>query len=119
MVKKERNRYLLFKLIVKEDFIIDNTELLRAIWKSIWRYFGLKEASRVGLWLLEFNLEHKFGIIRFSHYTKEIIITSLTLIKEIEGKNIIISPMITSGTINSIKKFTENLVRNKKDLIND
>jgi len=64
----------------------------------------MKEANKIGLWLSEINLEVGYGIIRCSHLTKEIIISALTLIKEINGIKVILSPTKTSGTINSIKQ---------------
>lgn len=77
---------------------------MRSIWQSIWRYFGMKEANKIGLWLVEFKQEESSGIVRCSHETKEIIITALTLIKEINGKRVILSPIKTSGTIKSLKE---------------
>ncbi len=81
--------------------------MLKAIWQSIWRYFGIKGANKIGLWLVELNLEKNYGIIRCSHETKEIIISALTLISDINGKRVIFSPLKTSGTIKSIKKHLE------------
>ena len=69
----------------------------------------MREANKIGLWLSELNLEEGYGIIRCSHHTKEIIISALTLIKEINGIKVILSPIKTSGTINSIKKNFEIL----------
>ncbi len=91
---------------------IEKKVFLNVIWNSIWRYFGMKMANRIGLWLLELNLEEKYGIIRCTHKTKEIIITVLTLIKEINGENIIISPIKTTGTI---KSFKRKILFNKKE----
>ena len=82
---------------------MDQREIVNSVWTSIWKYFGLKEASKVGLWLLDINFKDGFGIIRCSHQTKEIVMTALTLITEISGKKIILSPIKTSGTIRSIK----------------
>jgi ribonuclease P/MRP protein subunit POP5 len=103
MVKLERQRYILFKIIKEENVQFEKNDILKSIWKSIWRYFGMKEANKIGLWLLE--LETEFGILRCSNHTKELIITVLTLIKEINGKRIILSPIKTSGTIKTIKKM--------------
>ena len=77
------------------------------MWASIWKYFGLKEASRVGLWLLDINFNDGLGIFRCSHSTKEVVMSALTLITEISGNKVVISPMKTSGTIRSIKKIRE------------
>ena len=105
MVKKERQRYILFKILGENAISFEKKELLNSIWNSIWRYFGMKEANKIGLWLLELNLEEKYGIVRCSHNTKEVIISALSLIKEIAGKRVILSPVKTSGTINAIKKI--------------
>ncbi|MFX1337126.1 MAG: Rpp14/Pop5 family protein [Promethearchaeota archaeon] len=101
MVKIEKQRYILFQILKEEDFQIDQQEILKSIWQSIWRYFGMREANKTGLWLLE--LGENYGIIRCSNSTKEIILTALTLIKEIKGKKLIFSPIKTSGTIKAIK----------------
>ncbi|TFG13949.1 MAG: hypothetical protein EU535_04090 [Promethearchaeota archaeon] len=103
MVKTERQRYILFQIIKEEEFQLSQHEILKALWQSIWRYFGLKEANKIGLWLME--LEDRYGIIRCSDTTKEIIITSLTFIKDVKGKKIILSPIKTSGTIKTLKRF--------------
>ncbi|MFX1398281.1 MAG: Rpp14/Pop5 family protein [Promethearchaeota archaeon] len=109
MVKRERQRYILFKLIIIDPLAIDQNMILKAIWSSIWRYFGMKEANKIGLWLVEYNLEKAYGIIRCTHNTKESIISALTLISEINGKRIIFSPLKTSGTIKTINNFKVQL----------
>ena len=97
--------------------LLNNQEILNSIWASLWKYFGLKEASKVGLWLVDINFLEGFGIIRCSHQTKEIVISALTLITEISGKKIVLSPIKTSGTIRSIQ-ITKKLFldRNKKNI---
>ncbi len=96
---------------------LNKQDILNSIWASLWKYFGLKEASRVGLWLVDINFLEGFGIIRCSHQTKEIVISALTLITEISGNKIILSPIKTSGTIRSIQ-ITKNLFldKNKKNI---
>lgn len=90
---------------------IDQKSLLKAIWHSIWRYFGLKEANKMGLWLVELDLQNHYGIIRCSHQTKEFIISALTLITEINGEKIILSPIKTSGTIKALNKVKEAIIK--------
>ena len=96
---------------------LNNQVILNSIWTSLWKYFGLKEASKVGLWLVDINFLEGFGIIRCSHQTKEIVISALTLITEISGNKIVFSPIKTSGTIRSIQ-ITKKLFldRNKKNI---
>ena len=89
--------------------LLNNQEILNSIWASLWKYFGLKEASRVGLWLVDINFLEGFGIIRCSHQTKEIVISALTLITEISGNKIVLSPIKTSGTIRRIQHIKKSL----------
>ncbi len=107
MVKSERPRYILFKIISEENASLDKNEVLKSIWSSIWRYFGMKEANKIGLWLIEFKMNLGYGIIRCAHNTKELIITALTLITEIDGRKVILSPIKTSGTIKTIKNYMQ------------
>ena len=90
-------------MISEHNTPLNKQGILNSIWTSLWKYFGLKEASRVGLWLVDINFLEGFGIIRCSHQTKEIVIAALTLITEIYGNKIILSPIKTSGTIRSIQ----------------
>jgi len=101
---RERQRYILFKIITEENFKFSKEDLIKSIWSSIWRYFGMKEANKIGLWLVEFDLEKKYGILRCSHKTKESLITALCLITEINNTRVILSTLKTSGTIKSLKK---------------
>ncbi len=96
---------------------LNKQEILNSIWTSLWKYFGLKESSRVGLWLVDINFLEGFGILRCSHQTKEIVISALTLITEISGNKVIFSPIKTSGTIRRIQ-ITKKLFldRNKKNI---
>jgi RNase P/RNase MRP subunit POP5 len=104
-MKIERQRYILFKIISDNSNIITEKVLLRAIWQSIWKYFGMREANKIGLWLVELNTLKTYGIIRCSHITKEVVISALTMINEISSIHLILSPIKTSGTLNKIKKF--------------
>lgn len=111
MVKKERQRYILFKIIRENVVSFEKKDLLNSIWNSIWRYFGMKEANKIGLWLLELDLEENYGILRCSHNTKDVIISSLSLIKEIAGKRVVLSPIKTSGTIKAIRRIKKLTIR--------
>lgn len=104
-MKEERQRYILFKIIKDDPMFLSDKMLLNSIWHSIWKYFGMEGATKIGLWLVEYNTDEGYGIIRCSHMTKEMIISALTMIQEISGVRIILSPIKTSGTLNKIKKY--------------
>jgi RNase P/RNase MRP subunit POP5 len=97
-------------MISEHNSSLDKRMILNSLWASLWKYFGLKEASRVGLWLVDINFIDGFGIIRCSHQTKEMVISALSLITEISGNKIILSPIKTSGTIRRIKITKKSLL---------
>ncbi len=111
-MKRERQRYILFKIIREPDIRFGQKEVINSIWQSIWRYFGMKIANKIGLWIINLNFEKEYGIIRCSHQTKYIIISALSLVQQINGKRVILSPLKTSGTIRSIIRI-KNLIMNK------
>lgn len=108
-IKQERRRYVLFKIIKGESHRFDDKEFLKVLWTTIWHYFGMNTANKIGLWLLELNLKNNYGIVRCSHQTKEIMISALSMIKEINDERIIFSPIKTSGTIKKIKNLIVKL----------
>ncbi|MHA1689201.1 MAG: Rpp14/Pop5 family protein [Promethearchaeota archaeon] len=104
MVKEERQRYIYFELIVENNFVINKQLLLNVLWASIWKYFGMKIANKIGLWLIEYNPTEGHGILRCSQDTKDEVISALTLIREINRNKVIMAPIKTSGTIRRLKK---------------
>ncbi|MGV9172256.1 MAG: Rpp14/Pop5 family protein [Promethearchaeia archaeon] len=103
---KERQRYILFKMVKDQNKVsIKKRLLLKTVWSSIWRYFGLKGANKMGLWLVELDNNKNYGILRVSQHSKEMAITALSLIKNINGMPIILSTVKTSGTLKSLKKL--------------
>ncbi|MBY8981817.1 MAG: hypothetical protein KGD57_02645 [Candidatus Lokiarchaeota archaeon] len=111
MVSQERKRYILFKILNESIYKYDKNEFINIVWHSIWRYYGMNVVNKIGLWIIDLNLEKNYGIIRCSHKSKEIIISALSLIKEIKGKRIIIIPIKTSGTLKKIKKTIRTLLK--------
>jgi len=104
-MKDERQRYILFKIIMDDTSNLNKKVLLNSLWHSIWKYFGMKEANKIGLWLVDLDILKGYGIIRCSHTTKEIVISALTMIQEISQQSVILSPMKTSGTLNKIRHY--------------
>ena len=101
----ERQRYILFKIIKDDNSNLNKKLFLNSLWHSIWKYFGMKEANKIGLWLIELNTLRNYGIIRCSHITKEIVISALTMIREISDERVIFTPIKTSGTLKKIRTY--------------
>lgn len=107
---KEHQRYILFeyKLISRtKNNPVNEKDFISEIWKSFGRLFGEYNAYKVGLWMVEFDSKQRFGILRCTNQTSEMLIAALTFMNRIRGNSAIIHTIHTSGTIkkaNQIKK---------------
>jgi RNase P/RNase MRP subunit POP5 len=100
----QRQRYVLFEYLnFAIDVEIPEKEVIRTIWKTLTQLFGEYTAYKTGLWLIEFNPDLKYGIIRCNNITKDQIITALAFIQEIRDARVIIHSIKTSGTIKKVK----------------
>ena len=100
MDTKERQRYLLIKIITEGD--IEEQQLIRAIWRNISALYGEYGTSRTGLWLMEY--EKKYAILRTNTEALQMVRTSLAVMHQIEGNNCILVVEGVSGTIEALKK---------------
>jgi RNase P/RNase MRP subunit POP5 len=101
MDTKERQRYLLIKIITDGD--IGEQQLIRAIWRNISSLYGEYGTSRTGLWLIEYE-RNKYGILRTNTEALTMVRTSLAVIRQIEGNNCLLVIEGVSGTIQALKK---------------
>lgn len=101
MESKERQRYLLIRIITDGD--IEEQQLIRAIWRNISALYGEYGSSRTGLWLIEYE-KNKYGILRTNTEALQMVRTSLAVMRQVEATNCIMVVEGVSGTIEALKK---------------
>lgn len=101
MDTKERQRYLLIKIIAEGD--IEEKQLIRAIWRNISSLYGEYGTSQTGLWLIEYE-KNKYAILRTNTEALQMVRTSLAVMRQIEETNCILVVEGVSGTIEGLKK---------------
>lgn len=101
MEDKERQRYILFKIIT--DGKIEERSLIRAIWRNLFQLYGDFGASQTGLWLTEYETK-KYGIIRTNIQALPMVRTTLAVIRKINGVNCMFIIQGVSGTIKALKE---------------
>ena len=101
MDAKERQRYLLIKIITDGD--IEEQQLIRAIWRNISSLYGEYGTSRTGLWLTEYE-KNKYAVLRTNTEALQMVRTSLAVMRQIEGNDCILVIEGVSGTIEALKK---------------
>jgi len=105
---RERNRYIAFEVISDSD--IGREGVMKAVWGSVLRFLGELNTSRTGLWVMDWNDEKKKGILKVNHKNVDEVKAALTLVKEINGKGVILHILGISGTV---KKTRERYLKEK------
>ena len=102
-MKLEKHRYLILKIYANITF--SERQFISRIWDSIYELFGCKGASETGLWLVDFDINEKRGIIRCNLESLNQVKVALILITEILRNNpIMIRILGISGTIKRAKE---------------
>lgn len=102
MLKSVRRRYL--ALEIECDGFVDSREFLDAVWGAVLKLYGEYGASRVGLALIDYDVEKRFAVIRTVHSAVDMVRTALASMTRIGNKPVTIHVIRVSGTIKSLYK---------------
>jgi RNase P/RNase MRP subunit POP5 len=106
LLKKVKRRYLALEIEAEETF--SSEEFVDALWGAISRLYGEHGASRVGLVLIDYDMEKRFVVIRTVHTAVDVVRTALASITRIGNKPVAIHVLRVSGTIRSLYKKVNN-----------
>ncbi len=101
---REKKRYVAFEIISKGK--IGFTEAKKAIIESCLRFMGELGFARAGIQVLSDTYKDNKGIIRTTIKETDKVKTSLALIKQIDGNDVIVRSIRTSGIIGKAKVYT-------------
>jgi len=98
---REKKRYLTFEILSKEK-IEDFPAVSSSIWANSLSFMGELGAAKAGIWLLadKYDENKQRGIIKVSNKYVNELKTSLSLIKEINKKEVIVRSIMVSGMLN-------------------
>ena len=102
MLKSVRRRYL--ALEIDGDGFVDSRKFLDAVWDAVLKLYGEYGASRVGLALIDYDVEKRFAVIRTVHSAVDMVRTALASMTRIGNKPVAIHVVRVSGTIKSLYK---------------
>ena len=102
---REKKRYLTFEIISKGK-IKEFSTVSSSIWSNLLSFMGELGAAKAGIWLLadKYNEKTQRGIIKVSNKYVNELKASLSLIKEIDKKEVIVRSIIVSGMLNKATK---------------
>ncbi len=100
---REKSRYLVLELMAEER--LSRRDVSRALWSSVLGFLGESGASRLSLWLIDWEPEINRGVIKVSRDSVDEARASISLILEVEG--VVVVPRIASvsGTLKKARKL--------------
>ena len=102
MSKRVKRRYLALKVVSEQ--LVNERDVMDAVWNAVLRLFGEYGASQTNLSLMEYNPQRNFAVVRCSHTALERVRASIASITEIGGKPVVIRVMGVSGTLRALRK---------------
>lgn len=119
---KERQRYLVYKIIYDKKIYADKSEYLKdknvgfANSKSVNNFIvrecqnllGIFDGSKAGLMPVDYNEKKNIGIIRLNNRYVDKVRVCLGMITKINNIDITIETIYVTGMINKAKKFLED-----------
>jgi len=100
---RERNRYLTFEVI--SDVALERKQIVDAVWSSLLRLHGELGASRTSLWVMDWSVGKKRGILKVNHRSVETLKSSIITVKGINGKPAAINVLRTTGTLRKAREL--------------
>lgn len=98
---KEKKRYLVYKIISAQK--IELRDAKEAIDRQNLRFLGELMSSRANIMHINELYRDNIGVIRVENKYLNELKMSISLIKEINNKKVVVNPIFVSGVLNKIK----------------
>lgn len=112
MLERFRRRYLLLKVDCEEP--PNEKDFLSALRSSVIRLFGEYGASQTEIFLIEYDPEMRYAIVRCSHKSLPIVRASIAAVTRIADKNASLHVLLVSGTLRALRRRMQNVFIGEK-----
>jgi len=102
LTKQVRRRYLALRVEGEEPF--DLKEVSDAVWNAVLRLFGEVGASQAGLYLIHFDTEKNYAVLRCSHKALPMVKAAIASITKIGNKTVVIHVLRVSGSLKALSR---------------
>jgi RNase P/RNase MRP subunit POP5 len=114
LIKYVRRRYLALK-VESEEGGVDQRAVSDAVWNTVLRLFGEVGCSQAGLYLVHFDEEKEYAVLRCSHKALPMVKAAIASITKID-KPAAIHVLRVSGSIKTLSKKVDGGRARTKDL---
>ena len=105
---KPRKRYLIFELLGYKS--VDAKRIEREFKEKLSLLSGSIGVGLSGLKVVYYDARNGLGIIRFYHLYKKLVLLSLSLIRRIDGNDVVVIPIKTTGTLRKAREILKKRV---------
>jgi len=99
-----RRRYLALKVDSEETF--DSRAVSDAVWDAVLRLFGEIGAGQAGLFMVGFDKEKSYMVLRCSHRALPMVRAAVASITKVDGKPAAVHVLRVSGTLKALRAKT-------------
>jgi len=100
--RRMRRRYLHLKIVSEQ--LVNEKDVIDAVWSAILKLFGEYGASQANLALIEYDPQKSYAVVRCLHKALEMVKASIASITEIKGKPAAVHIVRVSGTLKALHK---------------
>lgn len=108
---REKRRYIIFQIKSSKKFTKKQVE--KAVTKIVLDSIGLFGAVDSSYWLVKFDEKKQVGILRTTNKFLELIFASFGFLTEINGSEVAINLLKTTGTIKKAEKQVKQMFYNQ------
>ncbi|MBM3309765.1 MAG: ribonuclease P protein component 2 [Candidatus Altiarchaeales archaeon] len=102
---REKNRYVAVEVVCDRKCTRD--EVVKAVWNTILRFLGELNASKMSLWVMDWNDEKQRGILKVNHKSVKDLRIGLTMLGKIGENRASTRVLGVSGTLKQAREYLE------------
>jgi len=106
LTKWVRKRYLALKVECEEA--VDQRAVSDAVWNTVLRLFGEVGVSQAGLYLVRFDKERSYVVLRCSHKALPMVRAAVASMTKIDNQPAAIHVLRVSGSLKTLSKKVTN-----------
>jgi RNase P/RNase MRP subunit POP5 len=102
LIKRDKRRYLAVNVVCKQQ--LNEKTVLDSVYASVQKLFGEHGASQTNLRMMKHVPEKNQFVIRCTHKMLEQVRAAITMVTEVEGKEVAFHVVAVSGTLKALAK---------------
>ena len=108
LLRKPRRRYLIFRVVAEKE--VDRESLRKALLTRFRDIIGDLGLSQVNIKLILYEPKSGYGVLRYNHLHRDLVLLCLALIRNINGTRVSLIPYRTTGTIKRAQEILKSLI---------